>query len=204
MPSKTFLNIRPEKRNKIIEAGADLFAARNFEDVDVKTVVEKAGLPRGSFYAYFADMGDYYNTVIASLQAERLAMIEKKANGFSGSVFDFLLELFINDLKGDAGSRRALLQRHYFRYLQMQKLGSFKDTPYHPDQRSNLYMILSAHGVGFGENRFAPEKQGSLFEWCMTVFLSTYNQTTQEQLTETEGIRLFEERIRIIERGIRK
>lgn len=202
MPKPTFMNIDPVKRERIVETGAELFAAMDYEQVDVKTVVVKAGLPRGSFYAYFDDMEDYYCTVMETVQKERLDAIGNAASGFFGTVFDFLVRMFAADMRDGNGSRNALLRQRYFRYIQTQRAGSLRDTPYHPDQRDNVFRILVSNGIGFGTAPLSPEEHRSLFELCMIVYLATYNEAVREGLPVADGTRLFERRIRIIERGV--
>ena len=44
----------PEVRNRLLSAGLDLIHARGFAASGVKDITDAAGVPKGSFYAYFA------------------------------------------------------------------------------------------------------------------------------------------------------
>jgi TetR/AcrR family transcriptional repressor of nem operon len=44
----------PEVRNRLLAAGRDLVHARGFAASGVKDITDAAGVPKGSFYAYFA------------------------------------------------------------------------------------------------------------------------------------------------------
>jgi TetR/AcrR family transcriptional repressor of nem operon len=44
----------PEVRRRLLEAGLDLVHARGFAASGVKDITDAAGVPKGSFYAYFA------------------------------------------------------------------------------------------------------------------------------------------------------
>lgn len=60
MPSKVFLNLNEEKRQKIIRAAINEFTSHVYEDVQVKRIVEEVGIARGSFYQYFEDVEDLF------------------------------------------------------------------------------------------------------------------------------------------------
>lgn len=56
----TFYNLEEEKRAKITEVLLSEFSKKPFTDVSVKTIVERLGIARGSFYQYFEDLEDAY------------------------------------------------------------------------------------------------------------------------------------------------
>lgn len=60
VPKETFYNLDEEKRQKITEVLIAEFSQKPFSDVNVKTIVERLGIARGSFYQYFADLEDSY------------------------------------------------------------------------------------------------------------------------------------------------
>jgi len=190
MPKATFYNISKIKQKKLIDVGVLLFSKNQFEDVDVKMVVNLAGLPRGSFYAYFENLEDYYNLIITSLR--------------NGSLFDFLIKLFKYDITLYAQDERKLLLTHYFRFLQTRKMGSFEGTMYHPSLRIGIYSILASFKISNDEiNQLDDEKTASLIDFAMTVYLATYNVCIHDKMSEEESLKLFTERIKIIERGVK-
>lgn len=160
MPKATFYNISKIKQKKLIDVGVLLFSKNQFEDVDVKMVVNLAGLPRGSFYAYFENLEDYYNLIITSLRNDRIQVVKTLAQGFDGSLFDFLIKLFKYDITLYAQDERKLLLTHYFRFLQTRKMGSFEGTMYHPSLRIGIYSILASFKISNDEiNQLDDEKQ---------------------------------------------
>lgn len=60
MPKETFYNLDEEKRKNITEVLISEFSQKPFSDVNVKTIVERLGIARGSFYQYFEDLEDSY------------------------------------------------------------------------------------------------------------------------------------------------
>lgn len=64
MPKEVFFNLTDEKREKIILVLEEEFKAKPFQKVNVKEIVEKAGIARGSFYQYFENLEDAYFTIL--------------------------------------------------------------------------------------------------------------------------------------------
>lgn len=64
MPKEVFFNLTDEKREKIILVLEEEFKAKPFHKVNVKEIVEKAGIARGSFYQYFENLEDAYFTIL--------------------------------------------------------------------------------------------------------------------------------------------
>lgn len=62
MPTPTFFRLNQEKKDRILRAAFKEYARVPMNEVSIKNIVEGAGIPRGSFYAYFdgkEDLSDY-------------------------------------------------------------------------------------------------------------------------------------------------
>ena len=75
MPADTFRNLPEEKRMRIFQAAVAEFAQQPFSQASINRIVKDAGIPRGSFYQYFADKEDLYLYVITEIGKEKLAAI---------------------------------------------------------------------------------------------------------------------------------
>ncbi|MGH7150883.1 MAG: TetR family transcriptional regulator C-terminal domain-containing protein [Planctomycetota bacterium] len=60
-------------RERILEAGAEAIAAKSFEGCGLAEILQRAGVPKGSFYHYFGSKEDF-----------GVALIEKAAEEFLG------------------------------------------------------------------------------------------------------------------------
>ncbi|KPU43178.1 HTH-type transcriptional repressor KstR2 [Oxobacter pfennigii] len=60
MPKKTFFNLPPEKKQRIIEATYDMFIDEKYENVNIREIASRSGISIGSFYQYFNDKDDLY------------------------------------------------------------------------------------------------------------------------------------------------
>lgn len=87
MPKQTFFNLSEEKRNRIVDAALDEFAACPFREASIARIIARADIPRGSFYQYFTDMRDLYMHIM-EITADRKvqyineAVAQEKDTGF--------------------------------------------------------------------------------------------------------------------------
>ena len=64
MPTSTFFNLPPPKREKLLRAAVTEFARRPCGEVSINRIIQLAEIPRGSFYQYFADKTDLFRYVL--------------------------------------------------------------------------------------------------------------------------------------------
>lgn len=75
MPKETFLRLKPEKKQRIIDATIKELSEHPFEHVNLANIIRDAGIARGSFYQYFEDKEDlyaYFSTYIGQKKSEVL------------------------------------------------------------------------------------------------------------------------------------
>lgn len=60
MPKATFDKIRADKRRRLLQQAARLFAARGFAGTDIAELAARAGVSKGSIYTYFESKDDLY------------------------------------------------------------------------------------------------------------------------------------------------
>lgn len=85
---------RKNRRDAIIEAAAELFAAKGFRATTVRDIAEEAGILSGSLYAHIATKEDLY-----------LEIVRRAAQDFSGAVGPLVDEL------GDAPAKLGRMIR---------------------------------------------------------------------------------------------
>lgn len=97
MPSTTFLNLPPEKRDTFLAAAKAEFSRVPYPEASINQIIRTAGIPRGSFYMYFKDKEELFRHLIAEYAQglERLALqalVEQNGNLLAAflSVFDFI------------------------------------------------------------------------------------------------------------------
>ena len=63
MPKSTFSKISQEKRDRVLEEAARLFAERGFSQSDMAELAARANVAKGSLYDYFESKEDLYTSV---------------------------------------------------------------------------------------------------------------------------------------------
>jgi len=201
MPRSTFFNLPDEKRKRILQAAIDEFAEYSYHKASVSRIVERAKIPKGSFYQYFENKKDLFSYVISvGLQMKFNAFretIEKELDFFS-----IMREIFFVSIKfardnpklaaiGDRLMADIALRKEIFGEVAAQ---------------SNAFLMqLIERGINRGEidPEIDPELTATLIN-SMIVGFGDYIREKDCELTEKEIENLFEKLIHFFENGIRR
>ncbi len=86
LPKQTFFKLIKEKQEHIINVAISEFSNQSFNEVKISDIVNKAKIPRSSFYDYFEDKTDLYRYIILLIKEEKTKFIaesfEKYEEGF--------------------------------------------------------------------------------------------------------------------------
>lgn len=94
MPSSTFLNLPPEKQEKLLEAATREFSSRSFSEASINQIIKDAGIPRGSFYMYFQDKEELFRYLMRGYVDQLLLVMEELLIREQGDIFAALIELY--------------------------------------------------------------------------------------------------------------
>lgn len=116
MCTETFLRLPEEKRSRFLEAAWGEFTRVKFADASINQIVRHAGIPRGSFYQYFADKEDLFYYLLGDIQAQVVRVFSQQLHKNKGDLFQLQLALYDDITLG--GERCPMLDR-CFRLLQI-------------------------------------------------------------------------------------
>ncbi len=91
MPTDTFFNLAEEKRQRILDAAIDEFVNHPFHQATVNRIVQKADIPKGSFYQYFQDKKDLFKHILNIAGKKKLQVMSEVIRERAG--FDFFQTL---------------------------------------------------------------------------------------------------------------
>ena len=94
MPSSTFLNLPAEKQEKLLEAATREFSHRPFNEASINQIIKEAGIPRGSFYMYFADKQELFAYLLEDFGRQMEERISRLLDGRRGDLFAAFLDLY--------------------------------------------------------------------------------------------------------------
>ncbi|MEY8441164.1 TetR/AcrR family transcriptional regulator [Lactobacillaceae bacterium 24-114] len=111
MPSSTFLNLNDEKKQVITNALLEEFSKHSLPDAQVARIVKSAGIARGAFYKYFADLEDAYQYLYQKSITEIHQGITNNhqvlsAKGYKKQITDFITKVM-------GGEYSKLFRLHY-------------------------------------------------------------------------------------------
>lgn len=77
IPKQTFHNLDEQKKQRIIDASINEFAARSFTEANLSNIIKEAKIPRGSFYQYFEDKTDLYEFIFNYVGEKKMEYLDK-------------------------------------------------------------------------------------------------------------------------------
>jgi AcrR family transcriptional regulator len=115
VPKQTFFNLPEDKRSRILDAAMAEIGSKPFEKVSVSDIIEKAEIPRGSFYQYFDDLKDLYRYILQVTGDMKLEYISHVVGEFDNwPVFKIIRELYNAGLKFAAENPRLAAVGNFF------------------------------------------------------------------------------------------
>ena len=94
MPSKTFFNLKEEKRERIEKALIKEFGKGSFEQASITNIINDAKIPRGSFYQYFEDKKDAVKYLIEKFMFMDYEKIKQSLEDSKGDIFETALKIY--------------------------------------------------------------------------------------------------------------
>ncbi len=101
MPSKTFLNLSEEKRNKIIEAALNEFSLNDYNSASINNIVKDADISKGSMYQYFDNKKSLYLYLLELAGEKKLNYISEKIDVKSDEIFNLIKKMHLIGAKFD-------------------------------------------------------------------------------------------------------
>ncbi len=94
MIKRTFYNLPDEKRKKIIDVTRKEFQKGNKKKITINTVIQKAGISRGSFYQYFDDKLDLVELITDDMMNKIKDFIKDELILNGGDIFTLPMRIF--------------------------------------------------------------------------------------------------------------
>ncbi len=137
MPSRTFLNLKEEKKRKLLDAAKREFSRVLLKDASINKIIKDADISRGSFYMYFESKEELYSYLLS----------EHRVNG---------LKILIECLTRSKGDIMCAYQEMYSIFLEKCLLEKEKTFFRNVFQNANLYI---ENKTGFSQAESIEEKE---------------------------------------------
>ncbi len=93
MPTDTFFRLPEEKRERLLRAALEEFSRVPFPQASINKIIQGAGVPRGSFYMYFADKEDLFCHLLRSYRTRLCRLTCDELDRRGGDLFAALLAI---------------------------------------------------------------------------------------------------------------
>lgn len=94
MVSKTFLNLKEEKQERIIQAALVEFSRVPMHEASVTNIVKGAEISRGSFYQYFGGKESLYLYIVQALYKKHRQDLYEQIKSNDGDLYQSLLDFY--------------------------------------------------------------------------------------------------------------
>lgn len=94
MPTDTFFRLAEEKRARIIDCAWEEFTLVAYSDVSINRIIQKARIPRGSFYQYFEDKSDLFFFLMDQSRTQFIELFRDELKRAGGDLFDMMLGVY--------------------------------------------------------------------------------------------------------------
>lgn len=127
MPKSTFYNLSEDKKQKIEEAIKEEFSKHSANKVSISNIIEKAGIPRGSFYQYFEDKDDALKYIIGNFLNDEKKQIKKLLIEHDGDIFYTTLDLYSYFIDRSYNETEVKLFQNIINKLRNENVNIYKD-----------------------------------------------------------------------------
>ncbi len=94
MPSRTYLNLSDEKKQKLMNAAKKEFSRVLLSDASINKIIKEADISRGSFYMYFKDKEDLYTYLLKEHRMNGLKVLLESLHRSKGDIVLAYEELY--------------------------------------------------------------------------------------------------------------
>lgn len=88
MPTERFYNLPEEKRIRVIQAVYEEMCRVPYDEVSINKIIQKAEIPRGSFYQYFRDKDELLEFMLADFQEQLFSAAKGLLIEAKGDIFE--------------------------------------------------------------------------------------------------------------------
>jgi AcrR family transcriptional regulator len=204
MPKKTFFNLPENKRDKIIQSAMKEFSEKPFKKVTVDSLVERAEIPKGSFYQYFSNKEDIYRHLYNLILMEKKKELKSMMKFLKNVQFsDFMRQMFLKGIEFDLQKKELNDLREQFFLKTSQELREeiLNDMIKHSNE---IFKEILKYYVDVGElkNNLDISLTANILSSMIIIF--SKKMTSEQYRSKDEIYNVVENMLSVIEKGIKK
>lgn len=126
MPKERFLNLPEEKKRRICKAAYEELTRVSYDELSINKIIQKAGIPRGSFYQYFEDKEDLLNYMMGNFKNCCHQNIRRAIQEGQGDIFYVFMEVLKEMIAFGEQEERCQVLKNVFSGLRVIQVQSFE------------------------------------------------------------------------------
>lgn len=199
MPTKTFFNLKEDKRKRVETALIHEFGKGSFEQASITNIVNEAEIPRGSFYQYFVDKKDAVTYLIQKFILLDHQKVLEALIDTNGDIFEVGLRIYDYRTKETILNFDIGLARNILEELRRNNINIFENKDILEKEKS-LKEYINKDNL-----KINSEEDLYYFIRILTaVIRSVTMEVFSERISKEEGRKMLEKELEIIRKGIEK
>lgn len=122
MPSRTFMNLPEEKKNRIYKAIYTELVRVPYPEMSINQVIKNAGIPRGSFYQYFESKEDAFEFFVEKSSENIMEAVMRRISTVHGSIFELCETVFDEIVNAGTDENLHCLSYHVVPYVNIGRI----------------------------------------------------------------------------------
>lgn len=199
MPTKTFFNLREEKRQRIEKALITEFSKGSFEQASITNIIKEANIPRGSFYQYFVDKKDAIKYLIEKFVLSDHERIYQCLVETKGDIFDAAVRVYDYRTSNAILNFDIQLVKNILEELRKNNINIFENKDILKNEKSLMEFIDK------DKLNLKSDKDLYYFMRIITAIIrSVTMEVLSERISKEEGKEILEKELEILKNGMEK
>lgn len=199
MPTKTFFNLREEKRQRIEKALINEFSKSSFEQASITNIIKEANIPRGSFYQYFVDKKDAIKYLIEKFMLSDHEKVYQCLVETKGNIFDTAVRVYDYRTSNAILNFDIKLVKNILEELRKNNINIFENKDILKNGKSLMEFIDK------DKLNLKSDKDLYYFMRIITAIIrSVTMEVLSERISKEEGKEILEKELEILKNGMEK
>ncbi|GAA4724705.1 TetR/AcrR family transcriptional regulator [Brevibacillus fulvus] len=201
MPKQTFFHLSPEKQNKLLQSAKEEFSRVPLHEASIANIIKKAGIPRGSFYQYFADKEDLFYYLLHQLSQKNFERFVTLLQEKDGDLFATCLDFFRLMVKDHKSQEHKNFFRNAFSNMNYRLEKTLASNVYEENQKSQNRLMMNM----INRKHLNVKDDQELHHLIKIITAITFHnlvQTFAKDLTEEEALQNYRQQMEMVKRGL--
>ncbi len=199
MPSKTFFNLKEEKKERIEKALVHEFSKRSFEQTSITNIIKEAKIPRGSFYQYFEDKKDAMKYLVEKFILIDYKKMQESLEETKGDIFETTLKTYDYRISGMVLDFDIGLVKNILEELRKNNFNVFENNKILKDKNTLINLI--------DKTQLNLKSEKDLYHFIRIITAITSYVTMEvlsKRLSKEDGRKTLEIELEILKNGMKK